>query len=230
MNGDLLAQLRQVPLFSGLDDETLQPLAACCRRRRFGAKEALFHEDDPGQTLYVVVSGCVSIEKVTESGKTVHIARRGPGEHFGELSLVDDMPRSASVVTDEPCELLMLHQSEFAQCLEKHPAIALNIIRALALRLRQAMDQSVKNETLDVMGRLAAFLLEAAAAQGVNDPAGGKRLPRLTEQEIADRIGTTRESVNRKLSRLKEIGAVRRSGRSLIVMNRRKLRDLLAAP
>ncbi len=107
--------------------------------------------------------------------------------------------------------------------MESHPAVALNIIRSLALRLREAADRSVSYETLDLKGRLAAFLLATAETQGMRDPAGEVRLPKLTEQEIAERIGATRESVSRKLTGLRAIGAIKREGRLIVVKDHQRL-------
>lgn len=220
--------LKQVPLFAGLDDETLRLLEASCRQRTFASGVALFHEGDPGHTLYIILSGYVNIEKLTSEGRTVHLARRGPGEHVGEMALLDDQPRSASAVSHDtsPCTLLTLQRQEFLRCLELSPTIALNIIRSLILRLRESGEHALRHETLDVMGRLAIFLLEEAETQGAPDPAGGVRLAKISEQALAERIGTTRESVSRKLSRLAEVGAIWRDGRAIIVRNKAKLRNL----
>lgn len=108
MSGVIEGMLRRIPLFSGLAESELAPLANRCRRRLFPPREALFHEGDDGQTLYLILSGFVNIQRQTAEGTIVHVARRGPGEHFGELSLFDDLPRSADAVTDTTCDLLML--------------------------------------------------------------------------------------------------------------------------
>jgi len=232
----IAAQLKTVALFHGLSEPDLAPLAERCRRRRFGAGEALFHEGDPGQTLYLVVSGRVTIERVTKTGETVHIAERGPGEHFGEMALFDEAPRSADAVTAVASDLLLLDRQNLMHFLEAHPAIAWNVIRALASRLREASDQTLRHETLDVTGRLAAFLLReartaAAITASPGEPARGAanvpmRLPRLTTEQIAHHIGARRESVSRSLSRLTAVGAVRRDGHALLVTSRSKLRAL----
>ena len=100
MSNGIEGMLRRIPLFSALTDEELGPLAARCRRRLFPTRERLFHEGDVGQTLYLIVAGHVTIERVTTEGVVVHLARRGPGEHFGEMALLDDLPRSADAITD----------------------------------------------------------------------------------------------------------------------------------
>jgi CRP/FNR family cyclic AMP-dependent transcriptional regulator len=219
------AHLRNVPLFSVLGDAELAPLAKQARRRRYKPGQAVFREGDVGETLYIIVSGQVSIEKLGPSSETVHIAQRGPGEHFGELALLDDQPRSADAVTATECELLMLDRPMLKSILERNPAIAWVLIRSLAARLREAAQQSVRNETQDVLGRLAEFLLEEADKVPAG-PGGERRLPRLTNDTVAQRIGTTRESVSRKYRDLIDVGAMRRDGHGVVVTNRAKLRAL----
>jgi len=227
MSEELVSHLGRVPLFAGLDAEALSSLARACRRRRFAAGAALFHERDPGHTLYVILSGAVDIQKVSEGGRTVHLAELGPGEHFGELSLLDGAPRSADAVARGECDLLMLDRDAFIGCVRRSPDTALAILGSLAARLRGTSERTAADRTLDVMGRLAAFLLERGEACEGDAPPGGAQAqapPRLTQQEIADRIGATRESVNRALTRLKKAGAVRTcdDGR-IAVANPRKL-------
>ena len=119
MDMTLTSVLRKVPLFSGLDEASLLTLAQHSRRRRFPAGETLFHEGDPGFTLYVIISGRVKVKTVGSAGEIIQIAQRGVGEHFGELSLFDGKPRMADVVTIEPCDLLMLDHSDFVRCVEQ---------------------------------------------------------------------------------------------------------------
>lgn len=217
--------LRRIPLFSHLDDEALSPLARRCRRRIFGAGEALFREGDAGQTLYLIVSGYVNIERATDDGTAVHIARRGPGEHFGEMALLDDLPRSADAVTDTRAELLMLDRREVTQFLEANPAAAWAIIRGLSSRLREATDRILGDGTRDALGRLAALLLDASANAPV-DSAGHPRLNDFTDTRIAQRIGATRETVNRRLSALRKAGVVRRDGAAIVLIDIPRLRTL----
>ena len=219
-----VALLQRVPIFAGLDADALQVLAGRSRRRRFGANEALFHKGDPGQTLYIVVSGRVNIQNVTISGEVVHVAQRGPGEVFGELALFDSKPRMADSVTGEPCELLMLDRTEFIRCVEESPRIAINVMACLGDRLREAAEQHESRQELDVTGRVAERILELAEAHGVAEGSGEIRLVvKVTQQAIAEHVGTTRESVNRALAALKEVQAIRFEGRQLIIRNMEKL-------
>lgn len=229
----LISLLRQVPLFAGLEDEPLRLLARACRRRTFAPRTTLFHQDDPGHTLYVIVSGHVLIQYVTGEGETVHIARREAGEHIGELSLLDGKPRAADAVTGAiACDLVMLDRDPFLRLMEQTPAIALNVCVSLADRLREATEETAARQKQDVMGRLAAFLLEYATTQGdaATDGSGDPSRLRLdiTRQEIAAQIGAQRETVSRALSRMKAAGAVREEpgqagGPETLILNRAKL-------
>jgi CRP/FNR family transcriptional regulator, cyclic AMP receptor protein len=225
MSGSLEGMLRRIPLFSGLADTELAPLSLRCRRRLFPPQEALFHEGDAGQTLYLILSGYVSIQRVVLEGTVVHVARRGPGEHFGELSLFDDLPRSADAITDTACDLLMLDRRELLFFLETHPQVSWEIIRALSSRLREASDRMVSSETRDALARLALCLLESAR-NTPPDTRGHLRLENLSDSRLAQRIGTTRETVNRRLARLKQMGILRREGTTLLVLQPERLKTL----
>ena len=141
------------------------------------------------------------------------------------MALIDGHPRMADAVTVEPCDLLMLDREEFIRCVEENPRIALGVMASLAERLREAAVQQESQQRLDVLGRVSELLLELARTYGADDPAGGTRIgTRITQQEIAEQIGATRESVNRALSNLKKVGALRSQGRQWIVLSAKKLR------
>jgi CRP-like cAMP-binding protein len=220
------SRLAQVPIFAGLDDAHLQALAAACRRRSVRAEETLFYEGDPGHTLVLIVSGQVRIQRVTPSGKLVVLALRGPGDHVGEMALLDGEPRSADAVTAEPCELLILERAELMTCLLDRPQIALNMLASMAKRLREAANQVEGFRELDVLGRVAAAILELVDSHG--EPiAGGVRIRnRVTQQALADRIGATRVSVNKALGRLKSVRAIRSEAGDLVVINVEELQRL----
>ncbi len=222
--------LRQVSFFGKLDDAMLAQIAWRTRRRQFGPNAPLFHQGDPGETLYVIVSGIVAIQKPpvsgqSRSGQTVHVAQRGAGEHFGELALIDGQPRMADAVTVTACDLLMLDRPEFVHCVEACPAIALAVMTSLAERLREAADDLESDRSLDVLGRLASTLLTLAEAQGLPEPSDALHLDlTMSRQELAYRVRTTRESVSRALAQLRRIKAIRLEGRSHLILNRTQLR------
>jgi CRP-like cAMP-binding protein len=217
--------LRQVPLFRSLDEGSLGSLALHSRRRRFHRGETLFHAGDPGYTLYIIAGGRVDIQTTMPDGQTVHLARRVQGDYFGEMALIDGKPRMADAITAEPCDLIMLDRASFVQCIEESPQIALAIMSTLAERLREAAVNLERRQGLDVLGRMSALLLELMDTSSAEMPGGGRRLAaKMTQQEMAERIGSTRETVNRTLCSLRDIGAIRMDGRQIIVLSVARLR------
>jgi CRP-like cAMP-binding protein len=135
------------------------------------------------------------------------------------------MPRSADAYTEGACELLILDRSDFLYCLERSPKLALAVIACLARRLREAADRQAEHQSLDVMGRLSTFLLNEMASGSTQERDGHRLHARITQQEIADRIATSRETVNRGLSRLRHVGAIRQSGRLIVITKPDKLKQ-----
>lgn len=224
MEPSTIALLKKLPLFAALDDAAIAELAVHCRRRAFRAHEALFHEGDPGYTLYIIITGSVHIQRDTASGSTVHIAQRGPGEPFGEMALINEKPRMADAVTAAPTELLMLDREAFLRCVERSPRIAFGVMSYLADRLREAGAHLESRQSLDVRGRLAEKLLELGDLHGIAQEDGAVRIEaKITQQSLAEQIGTTRESINRELARLRGVRALRTEGRTLVITDRKKL-------
>lgn len=224
MNPSTATLLKNLNIFSSLDDAAISQLSAHCRRRKFRAGEALFHEGDPGLTLYVIISGSVNIQRDTAAGTTVHLARRGPGDPFGEMALIDGKPRMADAVTATPTEFLILDREAFIQCVQQSPRIAFGVMGYLADRLREAGSQLESHHSLDVRGRLAEKLLHLVAAHGKEEADGGIRIDtRVTQQGLAEQVGATRETVNRELARMRDVRAIQMDGRTIVITNQKKL-------
>ena len=214
-----LELLRRVPLFADLDETVLRALSARTRRRRYNAGEALFHEDDPGETLYVIASGTVSIQRTGEDGMVRRIARRGAGDPFGEMSLIDGKPRMADAVTAEPSDVLSLHREDFLWCVHHYPQVSLRIMAYLAERLREAADHLETAQSQDVLGRVAAAVIELMRAYGEPRSTGEVRIRvRVTQQALAEQVGASRESVNRCLRRLRREKVLRLESRHIVVL------------
>jgi cAMP-binding proteins - catabolite gene activator and regulatory subunit of cAMP-dependent protein kinases len=225
----LLPLLKSVPLFARLNDETLALVAARCRRRTFPPRQALFHQGDPGHTLYVLLEGSIDIQSVApDTGEPVHQATRRAGEHIGELSLLDGGPRSADAVTGpEPCDVLMLDREPFLTLLEREPAVMREVMAALAARLRETVEQTTARQTRDVKGRLAEYLLTCADARGETLPGGRVRLHlNETREAVAARIGAKRETVSRALSAFHDTKAALRESRDTLLLDRTRLERL----
>ncbi|MDX1933979.1 MAG: Crp/Fnr family transcriptional regulator [Capsulimonadales bacterium] len=224
---DIVSYLRKVELFAGLSEETIRILAKQCRRRKFPARTALFHQDDPGQTLYIIVSGYVNIQRETPEG-VIHIAERVAGQHIGEFALLDGNPRSDdAVVGTQTCEVIMLDREPFLKAMEEYPIIAQNVIVSLVTRLRETSRRAEAQQSLDVTGRLASFLLDKARTMGEEATGGTVRLPlRMTHKEIGGSINATRETVTRCLTRLERMGAIVREDQDIVLRDTKRLRRL----
>jgi CRP-like cAMP-binding protein len=217
-------RLAAVPLFTGLPSEVLALLSSKARVRRFGPKETLCHEGMPGHTLFVILSGQVSVQRVNSQGDVVSIARRGPGEYFGELALLDGKPRSADVVTVEESELIMVDHHEFIECMNESPEMARHILSVLVARLREAIEKLDAAYSLDLTARVCGFLA-GIAEQEQHPEQGVVHIGRhITQQEIADACGGTRESVNRVLAQLRETKLVQMDGRRILLLDVPRLR------
>lgn len=191
--------LRSVPLFQGLDPSSLERLEARMRGRIFRAEETIFHRDDVGNALYVIRSGRVKIRLTAEDGRETVLAILSPGDCFGELAVLDGEPRSADAVAMERTETLLLTRDEFLAALEQSATLAKRVIVLLSQKLRQTNEQLADLVFYDVHGRVAKRLLELAAAHGVRRPTGMEISIPFTQQELAQLVGATRESVNRVL-------------------------------
>jgi CRP/FNR family transcriptional regulator, cyclic AMP receptor protein len=202
-------RLRTVPLFEGLDPEGLARLSAACRLRDMRAGQTLFFEGDEGTSLCIILSGKVSVQVNSSSGAVIHIADRGPGEHVGEMSLLDGETRSADVVATEPCRVLVLGRREFERALADYPKLSLNILQTLSRRLRQQAAYTAKTSSLDALGKVCLFLAEEQADGKVT----------MSQTAIAGRLGLSRETVNRALTQLVRLRAIILENRAIRVLD-----------
>lgn len=205
--------LRNVPLFASLDEAHLGVLVPMILRTRFGRNETIIGAGDPTDSLYIVISGRLKVLMCDEQGREVILAILGTGEFFGEMGLLDDSPRSASVVTLEPCELLSISKVDFKRTLAENSDLSLTVMRGLVKRLREA-DQKIGSLALmDVYGRVARLLLQMA-----EDVDGEKVVvKKLSKQDIAKMIGASREMVSRVMKDLELGGYIEVRGRSVVL-------------
>lgn len=188
-------QLANIPLFTGLDTHELSMINSGASVRTFSRNTIVVHEGDESDSLFLVLSGRVQVFLTSENGREVILNTQGEGEYFGELALLDDLPRSASVITIEPCKFCVIAKTDFQKILLNHPEIAQKVIRNLTRRVR-ALTDNVKNlALLDVYGRVARTLLTIA----VENEQEGKMIvePKPTHQDIGKMIGASREMVTR---------------------------------
>ncbi len=214
------AVLKSVPLFASFPDEQLRMLVTAVTRRSAPRGSIIMAAGDPNDSLYLIISGRLKVMMGDADGKEVILSIIGPGEFFGEMGLIDDSPRSASVVTIEPCELLSLAKRDFKKCLAENFEMAMAVMRGLVRRLREADRKIGSLALLDVYGRVARLLLDMS--ENVN---GQKMVTkRLPKQDIAKMIGASREMVSRVMKDLQMGGYIEVRGSSIL------LRDTIMLP
>ncbi|HET6438766.1 MAG TPA: Crp/Fnr family transcriptional regulator [Anaeromyxobacter sp.] len=210
--------LRGVSIFADLDGGALSALERVAEPREFPEGAVIVSQEEPGESLYVLVRGRVKVVLYGPTGREVILyIFRSPGDFFGEMSLLDDQPRSATVIAAERSRLLSLSRADFQQHIAAHPRTALRVLTELSRRLRRA-DEVIGNlALLDVYGRLATKLKEMAESEGEEREDGILIRERPTQAEIAAMIGTSRETVSRALSELARRGFLEMSGKRLLL-------------
>jgi CRP/FNR family cyclic AMP-dependent transcriptional regulator len=214
-NVDFLAT---VPLFNGLDRVELERFAEVTREKSYPKGSVILFEDDPGDSLFVVRDGRVKVVLIGEDGREVILGVLGVGEYFGELSLIDDRPRSAHVIAMEDSNLLVLRREDFRKRVESSPSVAWSLLTELSRRLRRADDKIGGLVLLDVPGRIARLLLDLAEESGTN--AIEKT---LTHQTIAQMIGASRETVSRAMKDFQDAGWITVERRRIALADRAAL-------
>ncbi|MEO8456881.1 MAG: Crp/Fnr family transcriptional regulator [Chloroflexota bacterium] len=211
--------LERVPFLAALAQDDLRWLGERARRRRFPRGDIIFQKDDPGQSLFIIESGTVRIYVPGTQGADLTLAVMGEGDFFGDMSLLDGRPRSASAAAATEAVLLSLERNDFTTLIRSRPEAALAILAVIAVRLRESDQMATDLAFLDVSGRLARRLLDLAASNGLQREDGLLLQVSLTQEELANMIGVTRESVNRNLSMFRRLGLIAREGRKIIIRN-----------
>ncbi len=210
--------LSTVPLFAPLAPQDVAAFTLLLREKAYPKGSVILFENDPGDSLFIVREGRVKVVLVSEEGREVILGILGVGEHFGELSLIDDEPRSAHVVAMEDSTLLVLRREDFRRRVEANPAVAWALLLEMSQRLRRADEKIGSLVLLDVPGRIARVLLDAA------EEAGGDEIEKpLTHQTIAHVIGASRETVSRAMREFVEAGWIVTDQRRIRVTNRAAL-------
>lgn len=188
---------RKFPLFADLDDRELSAIAAVAKTRRYAKDDVIFHADESGDVFCLIREGQVKVTMISPEGKEIILSLLAPGDFFGEMALLDDEPRSATVVATEPLELITIWRSDFLQILSENFDITKKVLAEISRRLRTASNRIESLATMDVYGRLARFFLDLAKDQGKVLDNGYVAVTRPTHQSIANMIGTSRETVSR---------------------------------
>jgi CRP/FNR family cyclic AMP-dependent transcriptional regulator len=209
--------LRSVPIFSELTEADFSSLAKVANRRRYPKDSVVFFENEQGDFFFMILEGRIKVTILGDDGREVILSLLGSGDFFGEMALLDNEPRSATAIAVEDTELLSLHRNDFQSVLSDNRSITSGLIKVLTARLRRANHQISTLALLDVYGRVARVIVDMAREEGRRLKDGRIAFRRATHQEIANRIGTTRETVTRMLKDLERQGMIHIEGREIIV-------------
>ena len=212
--------LRNVPLFAALPESQLQLLTRVVGRKSHPRNSTIIAAGDPTDALYIVISGRLKVMMSDDEGREVILAILVQGEFFGEMGLIDEAPRSATVIAIEPCELLTISKVDFKKCLQENFDIAHGVMKGLVKRLREADKKIGSLALMDVYGRVARLLME------MSETIDGQRVvtKKLPKQDIAKMIGASREMVSRVMKDLQTGGYIEMRGSNIV------LRDTIMLP
>ena len=214
----------ETSILSGLPQPERPGLLALLRHRHYRRGEVVFHQGDPGETLHLVRQGHLKVVIPGETGEEAVLTVVGPGELFGELTLLDGGPRSATVVAIEDVETATLGRGDFLSLLRSNPAVVEAILAMLAGTIRRLSEQVADLAFLDLRGRFAKKLLELAATHGERAGESIEIHVSLTQEELANMIGATRPRVNKLLGFFEDRGEIARRGRWIAILKPEALR------
>ena len=207
------------PLFAGLEPESAETLIASMKVIDLGRGDVLFHEGEPGDRLYVVRDGKIKLGRRSNDGRENLLSILGPGEMFGELSLFDPGPRTATASSVADSVIYELGHDQLVEWIEKHPSVAKHLLNALARRLRRTNETLADLVFSDVPGRVAKALLDLSTRFGEETDEGIRVAHDLTQEELAQLVGASRETVNKALADFATRGWVRREGRAVVLLD-----------
>jgi CRP/FNR family transcriptional regulator, cyclic AMP receptor protein len=200
-----LELIRRVPLFSMLTNQQAEAIAEAIVKRRFKRGETIVEQGKKSNALFILLTGRARVVTSDTRGREVILATLNPGDHLGEMSLIDNDPHSATVRAEVQTDVLMLGRIEFARCLPENTTMAYAVMKGLVQRLRQADRKIESLALLDVYGRVARALLEFARDDGKGNMIVRERISR---QDIAKMVGASREMVSRVMKDIEERGFI----------------------
>ena len=193
--------LKWVPIFSELEEETIEKIAQVGVRKSYGKENVILMEEEAGSALFVIISGKVKISRTSSDGREVILSILSEADFFGEMAILDGLTRSATVISIEDSELYIIQRTQFLDLLKSHPEISISLLQELTQRLRTA-DMKIKALTLkDAEGKVATVILQIADDYG-KIKQGMVEIEKLPlQQDLANMAGTSRETISRTLPR-----------------------------
>lgn len=220
---DTLDQLRRVSLFAHLNREDLERIGNLMFERRYPKGRIVFVEGEPGEALYLLKEGKIKLTRQAEDGREHILHLVHAGEVFAEVVLFDGGGYPATAETMEDCQIGIIRNKDLEGIIADDPQLALAMLKIMARRLRAAQEKVMSLALHDAVRRVATTLLRLAEEHGVAEPEGLRLNLNLTNQDLANLAGTSRETVSRTLSDFRRRGIVRFSGQQVLILNRRRL-------
>jgi len=214
---ETLESLRAIPLFSAVNDEDLETLASLLIERRFPNNKTIVEEGLSGDYMYVILEGRAKVTKLSGDGREKILKMLAEGDFFGEMALLEEAPRDASVTALSETRILALARNDFLSVLRRSPDLAMAVIQELTRRLRHVNEQASALSFQRVEERTKGMLLQLARKENTPCEEARYSTPALTHQQIADMIGTSRETVTRVVKELKEQGWLDQAGKKYLV-------------
>jgi CRP/FNR family cyclic AMP-dependent transcriptional regulator len=224
--GNKLAVLRQHPYFSDLEPEAFDQLCRYAKHTTLKRGATICSKGDPGNSLFAVISGTVKISTSSADGRSAIFNLIGPGEIFGEVALLDGLARTADATANTNCEVFVIDRREFIPFVKSQPALAMKFIELLCMRLRWTSDQVEQVILQNLPGRLASALIRLTEKHKL---APGGRTITVTQQEISEMVGMTRESINKQLRVWAARKWVRLEHGAIVVLDAESLQELAEA-
>ena len=216
--------LAQSGLFQGLSEEAVEPVVSRLETVTLPRGRVVFNEGEPGDSLYIVLTGKIKLSRRAPDGRENVLAVMGPSDQFGELSVFDPGPRTATATAVTDVRLARMPQSMLRPWIEAHPEIGEQLLRVLARRLRRTNDSVADLIFTDVPGRVAKALLQMADRFGSRESDGLRVKHDLTQEELAQLVGASRETVNKALADFVHRGWIQLQGKSVVVLDEERLR------
>jgi CRP-like cAMP-binding protein len=215
--------LRRAGIFQGVDPEAVEALAKEFKTVEAPRGTTLFNEGDPGDSLYIVLAGKVKLGRRSPDGRENLVAVMGPSDQFGELSLFDPGPRTATAAVVTDARLAILPKEALVAWVKDRPEIAMQLLRVLGRRLRRTNTMLADLIFVDVPGRVAKQLLQLAQRFGTLEGGQLRVTHDLTQEELAQLVGASRETVNKALADFASRGWLRLEGKSVVILDRERL-------
>ena len=213
----IMEHLKKIPLFSGLHEEQLDKIKSVCREICHNKGDFIIYQGDTCNGLFIMLSGKVRVFLSNEEGREIILEDLKDGDFFGELSLLDEQPRSATVKALSDVRLMTLNRLDFMKTLNINPGMSIKILSVMGQRLRKADEMLTTLAFMDVCGRVSKLLIDRANDKGDELPDGCIKIESPTHQSIADQIGASREAVTKAMKSLSVQRIIAVDGREITI-------------